>query len=95
MVSERDVVEALSRQLNMAIASAADYPELPILEERVSVRFIKESKVLPLHEDNGQLVLAMLNFPNRHRVCSKRVSACDSPQRRRAVGRANRTGGCV
>ena len=61
MVSERDVVEALSLQLNVAITSAADYPELPILEERVSVRFIKESGALPLHEDDGQLVLAMVD----------------------------------
>jgi general secretion pathway protein E len=61
MVSERDLVEALSIQLNVAIANIADYPELPILEEQVSVRFIKESRALPLHEDGGQLVLAMVD----------------------------------
>ena len=61
MVAERDVVEALSVCLNMAMANAADYPELPILEERVAVRFIKESKALPLHEDEQHLMLAMVN----------------------------------
>ena len=59
MTSERDVVEALSTQLDLPVAQAVDYPELPVLEESVAVRFIKEAKALPLHEDAEQLVLAM------------------------------------
>jgi len=61
MTAERDVVEALSTQLNLPIVTAAEYPELSVLEERVAVRFIKESRVVPLHEDEGQLVLAMVD----------------------------------
>ena len=59
--SERDVIEALAYQLALPVVSLAAYPELPILEERVSVRFLKESKALPLLEDDVQLVLAMVD----------------------------------
>ncbi len=61
MVSEKDVVEARSAELSLPVVGAADYPELPVLEERVAVRFIKESKALPLHEDDEHLVLAMVD----------------------------------
>ncbi len=59
VVAERDVVDALATQLHLAVAVPTDYPELPILEERVAVRFLKEAHALPLHEDASQLVLAM------------------------------------
>jgi general secretion pathway protein E len=59
MVAERDMMEALCSQLDLPLVAASDYPELPMLEERVAVRFLKEAKALPLHEDADQLVLAM------------------------------------
>ena len=59
--AERDVIEALSVQMDLPVVQLASYPELPILEERVSVRFIKESRALPLLEDEVQLVLAMVD----------------------------------
>jgi general secretion pathway protein E len=61
MTAERDVIEALSDQLNLPIVAASEYPELSVLEERIAVRFIKESRSLPLHEDDVQLVLAMVD----------------------------------
>ena len=61
MTAERDVIEALSTQLDIHIVAVSEYPELSVLEERVAVKFIKESRVLPLHEDDRQLVLAMVD----------------------------------
>ena len=61
MAAERDVMEALSSQFGLKLANLADYPEFPLLEERVAVRFLKHSKVLPMCEDEGQLILAMVN----------------------------------
>jgi general secretion pathway protein E len=61
ITAERDVVDALAIQFNLGVVQLADYPELPVLEESVSVRFIKESRALPLHEDEEQLVLAMVD----------------------------------
>jgi len=59
VVAQRDVSEALADQLGLPLVEAASYPELPILEERVSARFLRESRALPLAEDESELALAM------------------------------------
>ena len=61
MVAERDVVEALSTEMDVPVVGVAEYPELPVLQERVAVKFIKEARALPLHEDDEHLVLAMVD----------------------------------
>jgi len=61
MVAERDMGEALSSQLGVALVDATAYPELPVLEEQVSARFMRESRALPLQEDETQLILAMVD----------------------------------
>jgi general secretion pathway protein E len=59
VVSQRDVSEALALQLGLPLIEAAGYPEMPILEERVSARFLRDSRALPLTEDEHELALAM------------------------------------
>jgi general secretion pathway protein E len=59
VVSQRDVSEALALQLGLPLIEAAGYPEMPILEERVSGRFLRDSHALPLTEDENELALAM------------------------------------
>ena len=59
VVAQRDVAEALAAQLDLPLIEAAGYPELPILEERVSARFLREARALPLAEDEQELSLAM------------------------------------
>ncbi len=59
--AERDVTDALAEQLCLSVVALTEYPELPVLEERVAPRFIKESRALPLQEDEDQLVLAMVD----------------------------------
>jgi general secretion pathway protein E len=59
VVAQRDVSEALAAQLGLPLVEAAGYPELPILEERISARFLRESRALPLREDDSELALAM------------------------------------
>jgi len=59
IVAQRDVAEALAAQLGLPLVEATGYPELPILEERVSARFLREARALPLEEDESQLALAM------------------------------------
>ncbi len=58
-VAERVLYQALSEQLGIRLASAADFPALPVFEEQVSTRFIQESRALPIREDAERLVLAM------------------------------------
>ena len=59
LVAPRDVAEALAAQLDLPLLDAAVYPELPILEERVSPRFLRDARALPVREDADELVLAM------------------------------------
>lgn len=59
LVSERDVVEALAQQLDLPLLDAKAFPELPILEERVSHRFLRDARVLPVREDEREVVLVM------------------------------------
>jgi general secretion pathway protein E len=59
LVAQREVCEALASQLELPLVEAAGYPELPILEERISARFLRESRALPLSEDEHELALAM------------------------------------
>jgi general secretion pathway protein E len=59
VVAQRDVADALAEQLALPLVDAASYPEFPILEERVSTRFLRETRVLPLREDDAEVALAM------------------------------------
>jgi general secretion pathway protein E len=68
VVSQRDVSEALAAQLGLPLVEAAGYPELPILEERVSARFLRESRALPLSEDESELALAMADPTDNYTV---------------------------
>jgi general secretion pathway protein E len=68
VVAQRDVSEALAEQLGLPLVEAASYPELPILEERVSARFLRESRALPLAEDETELALAMADPTDAYTV---------------------------
>ncbi len=59
LVSERDLAQALSDQLGLPLVKAADFPDVPLLEDKLSPRFLRESHVLPLADDADGLVLAM------------------------------------
>jgi general secretion pathway protein E len=59
MVSSRDLADALAEQLDLPIAAAGDYPELPLLEERLSAKFLRDAQAVPLSEDDDELALAI------------------------------------
>ena len=59
LVAQRDVAEALASQLDLPLVEAAGYPELPILEELVSARFLRDACAMPLAEGEHELTLAM------------------------------------
>jgi hypothetical protein len=61
LASERDVAEALSRELDLVIAEVADYPEAPVLDGKLAGKFLRHSGILPLADGNEGLLLAMVD----------------------------------
>jgi general secretion pathway protein E len=59
MVSGRDLADALADQLDLPLASASDFPELPLLEERLPAKFLREVQALPFREDDDEVALAI------------------------------------
>ena len=59
MVSGRDLADALADQLDVPIAAATDFPELPLMEERLSAKFLRDAQAVPLREDDEELALAV------------------------------------
>ena len=52
----------------LPLVDAASYPEFPILEERISARFLRESRALPLREDEHELALAMADPTDEYTI---------------------------
>lgn len=48
LVSERDLAEALAEHLALPFVGASEFPEVAILEDKLSPRFLRESRVLPM-----------------------------------------------
>ncbi|MGK2952942.1 MAG: type II secretion system ATPase GspE [Thiobacillus sp.] len=72
-VAERVLYQVLSEQLGIPLATAGDYPTSPILEERVSTRFLQEARTLPVREDADRLVLAMADPLDRYVIDAFRL----------------------
>jgi general secretion pathway protein E len=59
MVSEKDMAEAFSQVLNLPLAQACDYPATPAVESRLALRFMKDAQVVPLREEDDQVVVSL------------------------------------
>lgn len=58
-ITEESLYRALSTQLGMTLASSQDYPAIPVLDERVSLRFLQNACALPVRETRDRLLLIM------------------------------------
>ena len=54
LVSERDMAEAMAEVLGLELAEAESFPAEPVASETLSLRFLKDSKVLPLREEEDR-----------------------------------------
>jgi general secretion pathway protein E len=73
LVSERDVAEAIARQLGLPVVAGGDYPTVPLLEDKVSLRFLSESLVLPIAEEADAIVLAMADPLSQYAIDAIRL----------------------
>jgi general secretion pathway protein E len=60
VISERDLAHAYSVVLGIPIVVMDEYPALPVVgDDELSVRFLKENKILPIHFQDEKLVVVM------------------------------------
>ncbi len=59
LVSERDIAQSYGQLLGARVIGTADYPEAPVLPERLHARFLRHARVLPLARLPDRIVLAM------------------------------------
>ena len=60
-VTASDIAQTVAAQLDLPLMAAADYPKFPVLEEKVSTRFLRETQTLPVAEDETHVVVAMVD----------------------------------
>ena len=58
-VSERDCLGIVSEHLGIPAMSASDYPPVPVIENLLTFRFMKQCKFVPIALENNVLTLAM------------------------------------
>src|SRR5258706_7090638 len=68
LVSERDLAEAVAQVLGLSVVTARDYPALPVLEDQISARFLRDSRILPLASDGEEVIVAMSDPLDRYAV---------------------------
>ena len=61
LTGERDVAEAFAAELDLPVAAPADFPEMPVLEGKISKKFLRQTSVIPLADTAEGLVLAMVD----------------------------------
>ena len=75
MVSGRDLADALADQLDLPLAQATDFPELPLMEERLSAKFLRDSQAVPLREDEEELALAVADPTDSYVLSAVQMAA--------------------
>jgi general secretion pathway protein E len=75
---------ALAEVLGLSLAMPADFPDQPLLDSALSLKFLKDSRVLPLALDADEVVLAMAD-PLDDFAASAVAVAIGRPVRRRVA----------
>jgi general secretion pathway protein E len=58
-VSEKDCLEVVAEHLSVPTVSGGDFPQVPVLENVIAHRFMKQCKFVPIALEDGVLTLAM------------------------------------
>ena len=59
LVSDRDMAAAMAAVLDLELIGADGYPDEPIADDRLSLRFLKDAHIVPLREDGDGLEIAI------------------------------------
>src|SRR5215472_10887331 len=61
LVAERALAEAFATVLKLPLIAANQFPEEPVLEERLKAKFLHDVRVLPLADEGDTVAVAMAN----------------------------------
>lgn len=78
LITEEALARLLSELLGMPLVERGEYPESPLLENRLGINFLREYRVLPLAETEQGLVVAMANPLDEYALSALRL-ATDNP----------------
>ena len=70
LVSERALAETTAPLLHLKLAVPGDYPEAPILADRLRLKFLRKSRSIPIAIDDRTIVVAMVDPLDRFVVSS-------------------------
>ena len=59
LISEKALAEAYSDYLAVPVVTVRDFPDAPVLNDRISRKFLKRMRIIPLEDATAGLVLAM------------------------------------
>jgi general secretion pathway protein E len=75
MVSGRDLADTLADQLDLPVAQATDFPELPLMEERLSSKFLRDAQAVPLREDDDEVAVAVADPTDSYVISAVQMAA--------------------
>ena len=58
-LSEMDLVRQLGEHIGVPVVSAEDFPSVPVVEDTLAPKFMREARCVPIAVEEGVLVLAM------------------------------------
>lgn len=59
LISERDLAQVMAKLLDLPLAQPQDYPATAVLEQGLSLRFMKDSRLVPIKQEQPYLIIAM------------------------------------
>ncbi len=77
-VAPRDVLTTLAEQLNLDLLGPGQFPEIPIQIERLTARFMRQFRFLPIAKEDNRLWVAMADPLDFETIAViRRFSGCD------------------
>ncbi len=74
LMTERDMAKALADFCGLAVVEPSDYPEAPVLADRLSPRFLSETKVIPIADRADGVTVALADPTDRFAVEALRLA---------------------
>jgi general secretion pathway protein E len=75
LIGERDLAEAFATVLKLPLVAATQFPQSPILEDKLKRKFLRDSHVVPLEERPEGLAIAIANPLDSYTIEAIRFAA--------------------